>query len=133
MTRHFHAYAYTGRAFTDGQVLKGEAPSNYAPFLIADWLARPARTIAESFTDPEQAAKWLRGEMEAHPPIDAESFSIDTRMGYAESTLRQERGADVVWGYYAKGQYVSRAVICCPRVEAPQPGKAAAACPEGRG
>jgi hypothetical protein len=129
--RHFHAYAYTGRAFTDGEVLKGNAPSNYAPFLIADWLKRPAQQVIETFTEPELAAKWLRGQMEAHPPIDAESFSVDTRIRYAERTLRQDAGADVVWGYYSGGQYVSRAMICCPRGKGQQAGTERISCPVG--
>ncbi|GAA2947961.1 hypothetical protein ACFPN0_15405 [Kitasatospora cinereorecta] len=111
---HWHAYAYTGRAYTDSAVRKGEAPSNYAPFMIKDWLRRPAQQIIESFTEPDVAAKWLRGEMEKAPPLQVASFSIDERVAYAEQTLRQTAGADVVWGYYSStGQYVSRAVIRC--------------------
>jgi hypothetical protein len=74
--------------------------------------------------------QWLRGEMERHPPLDSELFSIDTRVGYAEQTLRQDTGADVVWGYYStSGQYVSRAVIRCLQGKA-QPGVRPVHCPE---
>jgi hypothetical protein len=127
---HWHAYSYTGRAHPDSAVRRGEAPSNYAPFLIKDWLRRPVKQIAESFTEADLAAKWLRGEMEKHPPLGVESFSIDARVGYAEQTLRQDAGADVVWGYYStSGQYVSRAVIRCLQGKA-QPGVGPVPCPE---
>lgn len=115
---HWHAYAYTGRAYTDSAVRKGEAPSNYAPFMIKEWLRRPAEQVVESFEDPAIAAKWLRAEMEQNPPLQVASFSIDDRVGYAERTLRQSAGADVVWGYYSStGRYVSRAVIRCLQEE----------------
>lgn len=131
MDRHFHAYAYTGQAYFDGQVMKGLAPPNYAPFLITDWLKRPAHQVIETFTDPDLAAKWLRGQMEERPPIDAESFTVDARIGYVEETLRQEAGADVAWGYYSGGQYVSRAMISCPRVETTPGGTTRIPCPVG--
>ncbi|WP_327385095.1 hypothetical protein [Streptomyces sp. NBC_01207] len=126
MDRHHHAYAHTGRAFTDGERLKGLAPSTYPPFMIQEWLTRPASNIAETFTDVDLAAKWLRAEMEAHPPMDVQSFGIDARMRHVVETLGQERGADVVWGYYCGKQMVSRAMISCA------PGASRVPCPEGR-
>jgi hypothetical protein len=130
--RHHHAYAYTGRPFLDGERLKGLAPPTYPPFMLNEWLTRHAAAIAETFTDVDLAAKWLRAEMEAYPPMDAVAFSIDARMRHAVATLGQETGADVVWGYYCGKQMVSRAMISCPRPDGPQAGAGLVPCPEGR-
>ncbi|MEV6679462.1 hypothetical protein AB0N09_21795 [Streptomyces erythrochromogenes] len=123
---HWHAYAHTGRALPDSAIRRGEAPSTYPPFELRDWLRRRPES---TFTDPEAAAKWLHVQGEEHPPVDADAFPVDTRVRYAESTLAQEAGADVVWGYYsAGGQYVSRALITCPRP--PHPTGPPPACPD---
>lgn len=115
--RHWHAYAHTGRACTDSQIRRGQAPATYPPFELRNWLTRQPET---TFTDPGTAAKWLRVQAEEHPPTDAAVFTVDTRLRYVHATLAQEIGADVVWGYYTPGRaFVSRALIVCPRPLSP--------------
>ncbi|MFE1175870.1 hypothetical protein [Streptomyces sp. NPDC058773] len=48
--------------------------------------------------------------------MDVEGFTLEERLTYAHAQLAQERGKDVVWGWYAAGsEYVSRALVACPR------------------
>lgn len=123
---HWHAYAFTGRSYPDSLIRRGEVPANYPPIEIKDWLARPSSQIAETFTDLDAAADWIKRELVAMPPIDAASFPVADRVAYSRRTLRQADGADVVHGYYAQGgSYVSRALISCPR----EPGGPGPGCP----
>ncbi|WP_274032563.1 hypothetical protein [Streptomyces sp. MMBL 11-1] len=132
MTKHWHAYGYTGRSYKDGEVRAGVAPSTYPPFEIMHWLARPARDIEETFTEIDAAVEWLRGALELHVPLGAESFTIEDRLAYARSALAQAAGSDVVYGYYSVGRlYVSRALITCPRKRLNNFGEAPPPCPTG--
>ncbi|MFJ7267232.1 hypothetical protein ACIQV3_11305 [Streptomyces sp. NPDC099050] len=116
MTQHWHAYAYTGRAYLDGQVRKGDAPSNYPPFLVEDWLRRSPQHVETTFTDIEDAVTWLGKALAQYPPLDADSFPVAQRLEYARERLMEESGKDVVWNWYPPGQEcVSRALIACPR------------------
>lgn len=129
--RHWHAYAYTGRAFTDGQVRKRQAGATFPPYLLRHWLTRPAAHVAETFRGPEAAVKWVRSAIEEHEPLDAAAFPVWQREQYARRTLGQAAGADVVLGYYSTSRtFVSRALIACPRLMDPAGGPAPR-CPEG--
>ena len=124
MSVHWHAYCYTGRSYPDSVIRRGETPGNYPPIEIKDWLVRPRAQIAATFSDADSAAGWVQKELEAKPPQDAASFPVADRVAYSRSTLGQTAGSDVVYGYYSAGQYVSRALITCPRA-------GIARCPEG--
>lgn len=122
---HWHAYSYTGRSYTDALIRRGEAPNNYPPIEIKHWLTRPRDHIVATFTDVEEAVGWLKQQLTAAPPADAAAFPIDDRVERNRATLAQTAGNDVVYGYYSTaGQYVSRALIACPRPDIPM-------CPEG--
>lgn len=116
MTQHWHAYTYTGRAYSDGQVRKGDAPANFPPFLIEDWLRRSPQHIDTTFTSIDDAVSWLEKALVRYPSLDVEQFPVAVRLTYARDRLLQEAGKDVVWGWYAFSQeYVARALIACPR------------------
>ncbi|MGW0734287.1 hypothetical protein [Streptomyces sp. NPDC002851] len=122
---HWHAYSYTGRSYTDAQIRRGETPDNYPPIEIKDWLVRPRGQIAGTFGEVDGAVTWLADELKANPPADDAAFPIAERAEHARRTLAQEAGCDVVLGYYSVGlQYVSRALIACPRPDRTCPQKA---------
>ncbi|MFE7463135.1 hypothetical protein ACFU6R_03385 [Streptomyces sp. NPDC057499] len=126
MKQHWHAYSYTGRSYGDGLIRRGEVPANYPPIEIKDWLKRPANQVVETFHEVDPAVTWLETELSQNPHLDEESFPLKERLQYSRDTLEQTAGNDVVYGYYSKGQqYVSRALIACPRKEFPS-------CPYGR-
>ncbi|WP_428950937.1 hypothetical protein [Streptomyces sp. cg35] len=113
---HWHGWRYTGAGFSDPQRRRGEASSSYPPFEIAAFLDRRPDTILWTFEEPPKAVDWLKQAGTDHPPLDEAAFPLDTRLEYAQRTLSQEVGADVIWGYYARGQtYVALALIACPR------------------
>lgn len=114
--QHWHAYSYNGRSYSDAMIRRGEVPANYPPIEIVHWLRRPANEAVETFRDIEKAASWLEGELTQNPAMDEDHFPVEERLRYSRETLAQEAGNDVVYGYYSKSQqYVSRALIACPR------------------
>ncbi|MFF3015790.1 hypothetical protein [Streptomyces sp. NPDC057939] len=116
MTHHWHAYSYNGRSYADGMIRRGEVPSNYPPIEIKDWLRRPAAQVINTFHEIEKAVTWLEGELTQNPHLDEQSYPVADRLQYSRDTLGQTAGNDVVYGYYSKGgQYISRALISCPR------------------
>ncbi|MFF4168638.1 hypothetical protein [Streptomyces sp. NPDC001744] len=133
MTAHWHAYAYTGRKHSDADIRRGTAPVNYPPIEIAHWLRRPATHVADTFAyGPEgvdRAVAWLEGELTQNPPLDEEHHPVFERLEGGRRSLMAtttilatgdtptvQRARDAVYGYWSKtGQYVSRAVIACPR------------------
>ncbi|WP_415949969.1 hypothetical protein [Streptomyces sp. KLOTTS4A1] len=126
LSPHWHAYAYTGRSYTDALIRRGETPGNYPPIEIKNWLTRPRGHIAATFTEIEEAVSWLKQELVAMPPAGTDFFPIDERLEHSRSTLAQTAGNDVVYGYYStSGRYVSRALIACPR-------RGISVCPERR-
>lgn len=123
--QHWHAYSYNGRSYPDGMTRRGEVPSNYPTIEVKNWLARPAAQVVNTFHDVEKAVSWLEGELSQNPHVEEASFPLADRLQYSRDTLNQSAGNDVVYGYYSKGQqYVSRALIACPRDGFP-------ACPYG--
>ncbi|MCX4799660.1 hypothetical protein OG497_38035 [Streptomyces sp. NBC_01242] len=131
MPTHWHAYSYNGRSYTDAMIRRGEVPAAYPPIEIKHWLARPANHVVETFHEVDPAVSWLEGELNGHPPVDAESFPVKVRVAYSRKTLQQTAGNDVVYGYYSKSQYVSRALIACPRHRANAGEEAPPGCPQG--
>ncbi|MFD7259288.1 hypothetical protein [Streptomyces sp. NPDC059874] len=118
MTQHWHAFAYTGRSYPDALIRRREVPANYPPIEIKHWLDRPASQVVDTFRDIESAVSWLEGELTQNPAADEEHFSVVDRLEYSRETLGLKAGNDVVYGYYSKAQqYVSRALIACPRGE----------------
>ncbi|MEV6245522.1 hypothetical protein AB0M38_04875 [Streptomyces sp. NPDC051742] len=116
MTQHWHAYAYTGRAYPDSAVRRREVPADHPPIEIKDWLRRPGDQVVATFADVEAAVAWVEGELTQNPPVDQEHFPVWDRLERTRETLRLAAGNDVVYGHYSKAQqYVSRALIACPR------------------
>ncbi|MFF4330681.1 hypothetical protein ACFYZT_29760 [Streptomyces sp. NPDC001591] len=71
---HWHAYAYTGR--------REDTPTNAeAPLDADDWLRRSPDEIVATFTEPEQAAAWMRQQLRAYPPWS------EGDIGFADATL----------------------------------------------
>jgi hypothetical protein len=111
---HWHAFAYTGKGYTDGEVAKGFAPSNFPPIEVARWLdRRPGlRVFAEQEID--EAVAWLDKELREHVPVDAESFPISVRLEYSRARMQERINRDVWYGYWSvRKQFVTRALICC--------------------
>ncbi|WP_244409917.1 hypothetical protein [Streptomyces albofaciens] len=116
MTQHWHAYTYTGRAYPDGAVRQGQAPADFPPFLVEDWLRRPPRSIEATFFDIDQAVGWLETQLKQNQPVDAEGIPIPERLRAARARLGEQVQKDVVWGWYTTRQdFASRALIACPR------------------
>ncbi|MFJ8668110.1 hypothetical protein [Streptomyces sp. NPDC093600] len=116
MTHHWHAYAYTGRSYSDTAIRRAEVPANYPPIEIVNWLKRPVDQVVATYRDVEEAVSWIEGELTQNAPLDQEHFPWWERLQRNRETLLQAAGNDVVHGYYSKAQqYVSRALIACPR------------------
>lgn len=125
-TAHWHAFSYTGyERPADQERIRPENPT--PPLEIAHWLRKPARLVEATFLlgdETTKAREWLEQQLAEYPRGDWD-LPAEAQMRYAQDCL--ERGDDVVWGYYsAKGRYVSRALVCCPRA-----GEACPAPPRG--
>jgi hypothetical protein len=119
---HWHAYEYTGRKHTDGENRSGSVPASYPPFLISDWLRKPPRLIVDTFTDVDAAVSWIEATLQRYVPVDVAHFSVEARLGYSRRTLEQVVGGDEVYGYYtAGGEFISRALVKCPRARPDEP------------
>lgn len=129
MTRHWHAYSYTGAAYSDGQIRAGLAPRGYPPVEIMHWLKQSAGYV-DTFTEVPPAVEWLRETLLQHVPLGSENYPIENRLSWARSRLGQEAGCDVVYGYYSVNKrYVSRALISCPRKRIGRGGEEPPPCP----
>ncbi len=111
---HWHAYTWTG----SGRPADAERriPSSPVPPLdIPHYLRKPASMLAGTFPIPDtgDARAWLEKQLVEYPRGDWD-LPAEAQMRYADDCLA--RGDDVVWAYYsAKGAYVSRALVTCPR------------------
>lgn len=115
--RHWHAYAYTGPVYMDGEIMAGKVPEGYPPLEAGAWLLLPAEYVVETFADPGPAVAWLRDELEVTPPVGS---SLDVgHMGlYAEWILERTPGRDVVATYFTEGaRLASRVLVACPQRE----------------
>ncbi|MFF9483664.1 hypothetical protein [Streptomyces sp. NPDC014676] len=111
---HWHAFAYTGKGYTDSEVGKGLAPPSFPPVELAQWLDR--RPGLRVFTEQQidEAVAWLDKELNEHVPVDAASFPITTRLEYSRARLRERVNRDVWYGYWsARGQFVTRVLVAC--------------------
>ncbi|MEU8538383.1 hypothetical protein AB0C52_00010 [Streptomyces sp. NPDC048717] len=123
--QHWHAYAYTGRSYPDSAIRRGEVPADYPPIEIKDWLGRPRTQVRGTYAVVDDAVAWLESELTQNPPADEEHFPVWDRLQRSRQTLLLTAGTDVVHGYYSKArQFVSRALIACPRAGGPP-------CPHG--
>jgi hypothetical protein len=107
---HFHAYAYTGRGFSDAEIRRGLPPSGYPPIMVREPRGEPGLRL-DSLHD---AMSWLEQELLDQVPLDAESFPVAVRLDYSRSRLQQERAPEVIYGYWSRsGHYVSRCLFPC--------------------
>jgi hypothetical protein len=113
--KHWHAYSYTGRTYTDAMIRQKKVPDSYPPIEIKHWLSKPRKHVVETFTEIAPMLAWLESEMTPMPPRDEEFFPLKERLEYSRQWL--SLGDDVVYGYYSvgAGPWVSRALIFCPR------------------
>ncbi|MEV6317256.1 hypothetical protein [Streptomyces sp. NPDC051776] len=133
---HCHAYAWVGPRWLfdreDERRPEFEAAfaaSEVTPLRVVEWLRKPRRMIRSTFTDPTEAAAWIRaraGEVlpdQLHPE-EAWWPPLDRREKDAVDLL--SRGGDVVWGFHLRdGRFASYALISCPNRLDPE-----LACPE---
>ncbi|WLQ34230.1 hypothetical protein P8A18_12625 [Streptomyces castrisilvae] len=113
---HWHTFRYAGKAYTDPQRRRGEAPSTFPPFAVKDFLSETSIKHAGTVDRIPAALDWLKQGATSSPPVDGAQFLLEERLAWADRTLGLERGADIIWGYYTNSQvYVSLSVIACPR------------------
>lgn len=117
---HWHAFEWTGHERPADSERRN--PHNRVPPLaIAEWLDKPSSHVLATYGPDEvdSAYAWLEGELKQHPRA-AHDIADDPLLEGARDCL--DRKTDVVWGYWsAKGRYVSRALIACPREGRPCP------------
>ncbi|MFF8773792.1 hypothetical protein [Kitasatospora sp. NPDC015120] len=93
---------------------------------IKYWLRKSPRLIRGTFKTVDEAVDWMAGELAQYPYPESYGSSDDARLQYVRDTLSLSAGNDVVWGWYPNNsQYVSRALIACPRTADGIP------CPQG--
>ncbi|MFG2195456.1 hypothetical protein [Streptomyces sp. NPDC048639] len=122
---HCHAYAWIGprRLFDLEEERRPEfeaafAVSDVTPVRVVEWLRKPRRLIRSTFTDPAEAASWIRARAaevlpELLHPEEADWPALDRREKSAADMIG--RGGDVVWGFYLRdGRFASYALISCP-------------------
>lgn len=115
---HWHAFAYTGKGYTESEVRKGLAPPSFPPVELAHWLDR--RPGLQVFTEEQidEAVAWLDKELSEHVPVDAGSFPISVRLEYSRARLREQANRDVWYGYWStSGKFVTRALVACTATE----------------
>ncbi|MFI0265621.1 hypothetical protein [Streptomyces luteogriseus] len=111
---HWHAFAYTGKGYTDGEVAKGLAPPNFPPTELVRWRDRRPGVRVFKEDEIEDAVAWLDQELNEHVPVDAEAFPIPVRLAYSSDRLRETANRDVWYGYWSKrGMYVTRVLFAC--------------------
>lgn len=115
---HWHAFAYTGKGYTDGEVSKGIAPPSFPPRELASWLDRRPGLRVYTDTQIDEAVAWLDKELNEQVPVDAASFPIATRLECSRARLREQANRDVWYGYWStRGQFVTRALVACTDTE----------------
>lgn len=111
---HWHAFAYTGKGYTESEVAKGLAPPNFPPVELARWADR--RPGLHVFTDEQidEAVGWLERELNAHVPLGVEAFPIADRLAYSRSRLSEKVSRSVWYGYWSqRGMFVTRVLFEC--------------------
>ncbi|MFE4519824.1 hypothetical protein ACFRMQ_37285 [Kitasatospora sp. NPDC056783] len=122
MARHWHGYGWIGRERAESRAFEDELP----PMEVKNWLLKPRRLIRGTFHTIEDAVTWMAGELRQYPHPESYGSSDEARLQFVRETLALDAGSDVVWGWYPNNsQYVSRALITCPRVGEDIP------CPQG--
>jgi hypothetical protein len=111
---HWHAFAYTGKCYTDGEVAKGLAPPSFPPVELARWLDRRPGLYVFTEEQVDEAVAWLDKELNEHVPVDAASFPVSVRLEYSRARLQERVNRDVWYGYWtASMQFVTRALVVC--------------------
>ncbi|MGW2547643.1 hypothetical protein ACWC5I_43910 [Kitasatospora sp. NPDC001574] len=122
MAAHWHAYGWIGRERAESKSNDDDLP----PMEVKYWLKKPRRLIRGTFHEIDKAVAWMADELAAYPYPASYGSSDEVRLEFVRATLAQPTGNDVVWGWYPNtSQYVSRALIACPRHAGD------IACPEG--
>ncbi|MFE4974374.1 hypothetical protein ACFRAR_19985 [Kitasatospora sp. NPDC056651] len=120
MAKHWHAHGWTGRERAESKSRDDDLP----PMEVGKWLRKPPRLIRGTFHTVEDAVAWMAGELRQFPHPASYGSTDETRLQFVRDTLAQDAASDVVWGWYPNtSQYVSRALLTCPRDDTP--------CPEG--
>ncbi|GGQ93297.1 hypothetical protein [Kitasatospora griseola] len=94
------------------------------PMRTGHWLLRRPDCLAgQTWRESKEAAEWLAGEFERHPPVplpDGRPIhpGLSAKVEYAAAALTN--GTDVVWMHYLPGDYMFNAcVVVCPNRHLP--------------
>jgi hypothetical protein len=112
---HYHAFAYTGKGYTDREVAAGLAPPSFPPLVVG----MGNRKSVATFKSVDEAIGWLEKEMTTHEPTDAKGFPVSVRMEYSRARLQLPRNNAVIHGYWTRSQYVSRQLFPCDQSGCP--------------
>ncbi|MGW3229388.1 hypothetical protein [Kitasatospora sp. NPDC001095] len=89
------------------------------PMRTGHWLLRrPSYLADQTWREPKEAAEWLAGKYERHPPAPLSDGrpihpGLSAKVEYATAALTN--GTDVVWMHYMPGERMfSASVIVCP-------------------
>jgi hypothetical protein len=116
---HFHAYSWTGGR-EELEKRKGERHPGSVEFngstlpteIVADALLRPAKAVVATFTEVDEAARWLSDHYRNTPQVGPGSTPDEKEVFYVEEL---SHGADCVAGYYTRSYaFVHASVVCCP-------------------
>jgi hypothetical protein len=120
---HFHAYRWQGERRTlDREADRRPASPAFAgnpctPMTICHWLLRPARAIAHTFHNAEEATDWFCHELRRAAPDFAadqerQPERLDAKADYIERTLAL--GCDTHAGWYLRGTaFLTLDIIGC--------------------
>jgi hypothetical protein len=110
MTRHWHAYAYTGPARPpDADARDPGIPA--PPLVIAEWPRKPRSMLAGTFRTPDDATAWLRRQLVETPPLPT-GVPAAVLTAHARARLT-ERPGHAVTRYYTAGAYAVRDLVRC--------------------
>jgi hypothetical protein len=99
---HWHAYAsrMDGSAYAD-EAARRDLVTDLAPQSVRDWLRKPAQSLRQVATTPEDAVSWLRQQWE---PIKAqagqEAVRIPEETRFALALYELRCGNDLCWGFW---------------------------------
>ena len=109
---HWHAYAYTSPPGVTRGYREVSFDSNR-------WLRRRAEEIVATFEEPEEAAAWMREQLDATPPWSEGDGGYAFATLYTRQILHEEQYR-APWASYQDrhGRYVMRILAPCPRPRA---------------
>ncbi|WP_461034514.1 hypothetical protein [Streptomyces mayteni] len=128
---HFHAYRWQGDRRTYDQEgprrpeAAGFAASRCTPIVVANWLLRPAGTIAGTFREVDAATEWFEEQItRAAPgfasPQEREPERLAAKVAHVRDALRRGGDAHAAWYVQATGYLTLDLLGCSPNRNRPQ-------------